>query len=59
LAYDLIGRDFSEISVSAKEDDLVWVTVRFAATVGGDKNDILTLRAIAESVKPEETDNQN
>ncbi len=45
-AHALVGRDIAEVSVTAKDKDLVWVTVRFPAQ---DK-DIATLRAMATNV---------
>ena len=47
LANRLLGRDFSEITVSAKPGDLVWITVKFPAVEG----DIEILRDMVENVK--------
>jgi len=48
LARKLIGRDFSEISVSAKDRDLVWATVTFPIYV----EDIETLRKMKNKAFP-------
>ncbi len=47
LSHKLIGRDFSEIQVSAKNNHLVYVTVRFPALV----EDLDTLRAIKKAAE--------
>ena len=53
LAHKLIGRNFSEITVSAEQNELVWINVRFAATRDDNRDDIVTLRAMAEQVASE------
>lgn len=46
LAHALIGHDFSELTVTAKADDVVWITVRFPAVI----EDVAILRKMAEDV---------
>lgn len=46
LAHKLIGRDFSEFWVSARDKELVYVTVRFPILV----KDIEVLRAMQKNV---------